>query len=98
MHWLRTGRSYLGGGDAAPLLNTAARNAFFDLFNLEHTNENEFKTLQNVKMAGMLMELFWRPRVAMMADGIEDGLKHYAAMGFTGLVPTLSVIPSMTLT
>ena len=75
---------YLGGGDAAPLLNTAARNAFFDLFNLEHTNENEFKTLQNVKMAGMLMELFWRPRVAMMADGIEDGLKHYAAMGFTG--------------
>ena len=75
---------YLGGGDAAPLLNTTARDAFFDMFNLEHTDENEFRTLQNVKMAGMLMELFWRPRVPMMADGIEDGLKHYAAMGFTG--------------
>ena len=75
---------YVGGGDAEPLLNTAGRNAFFDMFNLEHTQENEFMTLQNVKMAGMLMELFWRPRVPMMADGIEDGLKHYAAMGFTG--------------
>jgi len=75
---------YIGGGDAEPLLNTAGRNAFFEMFNLDYTEENEFKTMQNVKMAGMLMELFWRPRVDMMADGIEDGLKHYAAMGFTG--------------
>ena len=75
---------FLSGGDAAPLLNTVGRNVFMDMFNVEHTEYNEFKTMQNIKMTGMLMERFWRPRVSMMADALEDGQKHFAALGFTG--------------
>ncbi len=72
------------GGEGVSLFNTAGRNALMDIFDVDHTDENEFATMANVKTQVMWMELFWRTRVPFMADGIEDGLKHFAALGFTG--------------
>ncbi|MCH8269479.1 MAG: amidohydrolase family protein, partial [Acidobacteria bacterium] len=67
------------------LMNTAARDAFMDLFNVDHTDENEGITMVNPKVGGtLLVEQYFRTRVPLMADIIEDGLKHFAALGFTG--------------
>jgi hypothetical protein len=79
-------------GEGVELMNTAARNALFDLFRLDHTEEAEFftmigsggDTVSNASPGQAFTETFWSGRVPMMADGLEDGLKHFAALGWTG--------------
>jgi predicted amidohydrolase YtcJ len=79
-------------GEGVDLMNTKARNALFDLFKLDHTEEAEFFTMigsggntpSNVSTGQGFAELFWSERIPMMADGLEDGLKHLAALGWTG--------------
>ncbi|MSO19871.1 MAG: hypothetical protein EXQ56_05295 [Acidobacteria bacterium] len=79
-------------GEGVELMNTAARNALLDLFRLDHTDEAEYYTMigsggdtpSNVSTGEGFTEQFWASRVPMMADGLEDGLKHFAALGWTG--------------
>jgi len=71
-------------GEGVHLFNTAGRNALMDVFDIDHTDANEEAAMTNPKIGAMWMELFWRTRVPFLADGIEDGLKHFAALGFTG--------------
>lgn len=78
--------------EGVELMNTAARNALFDLFKLDHTEEAEFFTMigsggdsvSNSSPGQGFAETFWESRIPMMADGLEDGLKHFAALGWTG--------------
>jgi predicted amidohydrolase YtcJ len=70
--------------DGRELYNTAARNTLLDLFNLDHTEEAEFFALANPHEGQGAAELFWAERIPLMADGLEDGLKHFAALGWTG--------------
>ena len=78
-------------GEGVELLNTAARNKLFDLFRLDHTEEAEYFTMvgsggdtpSNASPGEGFTEQFWAARIPMMADGLEDGLKHFAALGFT---------------
>ena len=79
-------------GEGVELLNTAARNKLLDLFRLDHTEEAEYYTMMgsggstpsNMSLGEGFVEQFWSARVPMMADGLEDGLKHFAALGWTG--------------
>ncbi|MCH8268064.1 MAG: amidohydrolase family protein, partial [Acidobacteria bacterium] len=79
-------------GEGVALYNTAGRNALLDLFKLDHTEEAEFytmigsggSTVSNPRPGQGFTEPFWTSRIPMMADGLEDGLKHFAALGFTG--------------
>ncbi|HWP83557.1 MAG TPA: amidohydrolase family protein [Terriglobia bacterium] len=79
-------------GEGVELLNTAARNKLFDLFRLDHTEEAEFFTMvgsggntpSNASPGQAFTEQFWAARIPLMADGLEDGLKHFAALGWTG--------------
>ncbi len=79
-------------GEGVALLNTAARNALLDLFRLDHTEEAEYftmigsggNTVSNYSTGQGSTELFWAARIPMMADGLEDGMKHFAALGWTG--------------
>ncbi len=79
-------------GEGVALLNTAARNALLDLFRLDHTEEAEYftmigsggNTVSNFSPGQGFTELFWAARIPMMADGLEDGMKHFAALGWTG--------------
>ena len=67
------------------LMNTAARNDFMEMFNVEATDHNEQATMVNPRVdRNLIAERYFRTRVPKMADVIEDGLKHFAAMGFTG--------------
>jgi predicted amidohydrolase YtcJ len=79
-------------GEGVELMNTAARNALLDLFRLDHTEEAEYFTMigsgsdtpSNASPGQGFTEQFWSSRIPMMADGLEDGLKHFAALGWTG--------------
>ena len=67
------------------LMNTAARNDFMDLFNVEKTDHNEKAAMSNPRVdRNLIAEKYFRTRVPKLADVIENGLKHFAAMGFTG--------------
>ncbi len=78
-------------GEGVELLNTAARNKLLDLFRLDHTDEAEYFTMigsggdtpSNSRPGQGFTEAFWTARVPMMADGLEDGMKHFAALGWT---------------
>ena len=79
-------------GEGVELLNTAARNSLLNLFRLDHTEEAEYftmigsggNTVSNFSPGQGFTELFWAARIPMMADGLEDGMKHFAALGWTG--------------
>ena len=79
-------------GEGVALLNTAARNKLLDVFRLDHTDEAEYYTMigsggstpSNSSPGQGFTEQFWAARVPMMADGLEDGMKHFAALGWTG--------------
>ena len=67
------------------LMNTAARNDFMEMFSVEATDHNEQAAMVNPRVdRNLLAEKYFRRRVPMLADIIENGLKHFAAMGFTG--------------
>jgi hypothetical protein len=81
-------------GEGVNLMNTAARNALFDFFKLDTDDPEQAEfytmigsggnTVSNVSTGQGFAELFWSERIPLMADGIEDALKHVAALGFTG--------------
>ena len=67
------------------LMNTAARNDFMDMFSVEVTDHNEQAAMTNPRVdRNLIAERYFRTRVPLLADVIENGLKHFAAMGFTG--------------
>ena len=67
------------------LMNTAARNDFMDMFNVEATDHNEQAAMTNPRVdRNLIAERYFRTRVPQLADVIENGLRHFAAMGFTG--------------
>jgi len=67
------------------LMNTAARNDYMKLFDVEATDHNEQAAMSNPRVDRTLIaEKYFRTRVPKLADILENGLKHFAAMGFTG--------------
>ena len=78
-------------GEGVELLNTAARNKLLDVFRLDHTDEAEYYTMigsggdtpSNSSPGQGFTEEFWAARIPLMADGLEDGMKHFAALGWT---------------
>ena len=66
------------------LMNTAGRNAFLRMFHVKPTDENETSALTTPQFSrALLTELYFRPRIPVMADILEDGLHHFSALGFT---------------
>ena len=67
------------------LLNTAARNAWLSLYEVPPTDENERIAVQNDTTMGrsLVVDQYFRNHLDTLADVIEDGLKHQAALGFT---------------
>ncbi len=66
------------------LMNTAAKNDFMQMFNVEATDHNEQAAMTNPRVdRNLIAERYFRTRVPQMADVIENGLRHFAAMGFT---------------
>jgi predicted amidohydrolase YtcJ len=66
-------------------MNTAARDDYMQMYGVEASPENEVATMENPRVDRTLIsERFFRVRVPLMADIIENGLKHFAAIGFTG--------------
>jgi len=66
------------------LMNTAARNDFMEMFSVEATDHNEQGMVNPRVDRNLIAERYFRTRVPQLADIIENGLKHFAAMGFTG--------------
>jgi predicted amidohydrolase YtcJ len=67
------------------LMNTAARNDFMEMMSVEATDHNEQAAMTNPRVDRVLVaEKYFRTRVPQLADILENGLKHFAAMGFTG--------------
>ncbi|MSO19764.1 MAG: hypothetical protein EXQ56_04760 [Acidobacteria bacterium] len=70
--------------EGAFLMNTAGRDAFLKLFHVKPTDENEALALTTPQFSrALLTEIYFRPRVPLMADILEDGLNHFSALGFT---------------
>ena len=66
-------------------MNTAARDDYMGMYGVEPTPENEAATMQNPRVDRTLVsERFFRVRIPLMAEIIEDGLKRFAATGMTG--------------
>ena len=67
------------------LLNTTARNAWLSLYEVPPTDENERIAVQNDTTMGrsLVVDQYFRNHLDTLADVIEDGLKHQAALGFT---------------
>jgi predicted amidohydrolase YtcJ len=67
------------------LLNTKARDDYMTMYNVAPTDENEYTTMANPRVDRTLIsERYFRTRIPLMANIIENGLNHFAAMGFTG--------------
>ncbi|MBI2815542.1 MAG: amidohydrolase family protein [Acidobacteria bacterium] len=69
----------------AMLLNTAARNAFLQLYEVPPTDENEKLALtQDTTLTrSLVVDQYFRQHLDVLADTLETGLKHEAAAGFT---------------
>lgn len=66
------------------LMNTSGRDAFLKMFHVKPTDENETSALTTPQFSrALLTELYFRPRIPLMADILEDGLHHFSALGFT---------------
>ena len=70
--------------EGAFLMNTAGRDAFLELFHVPPTDANEARALTTPQFSrALLTETYFRQRVPLMADILEDGLRHFSALGFT---------------
>jgi predicted amidohydrolase YtcJ len=70
--------------EGAFIMNTAGRDAFLKMFHVRPTDENETSALTTPQFSrALLTELYFRPRIPLMADILEDGLHHFSALGFT---------------
>ncbi len=67
------------------LLNTAARNAFLQLYEVPPTDENERSalTMDTTLTRSLVVDQYFRQHLDVLADSLEDGLKHEAAAGLT---------------
>lgn len=67
------------------LLNSAARNAFLNLYEVEPTDENEKTALtQDTTLTrSLVVDQYFRQHLDVLANALEDGLKHEAAAGLT---------------
>ena len=67
------------------LLNTAARNAFLQLYEVEPTDENEKSalTMDTTLTRSLVVDQYFREHLDVLADALEEGLKHEAAAGLT---------------
>ncbi|OFW27797.1 MAG: hypothetical protein A3H27_09380 [Acidobacteria bacterium RIFCSPLOWO2_02_FULL_59_13] len=67
------------------LLNTAARNAFLNLYEVPLTDENEKLALtQDTTLTrSLVVDQYFREHIDVLADALQDGLTHEAAAGFT---------------
>ncbi len=67
------------------LLNTAARNAFLQLYEVEPTDENERAalTMDTTLVRSLVVDQYFRSHLDVLADSLEEGLKHEAAAGLT---------------
>ena len=67
------------------LLNSAARNAFLNLYEVAPTDENEkwALTQDTTINRSLVVDQYFRTHLDVLADAIEDGLKHQSALGFT---------------
>ena len=67
------------------LMNTAARNAFLGLYEVPPTDENERSALtQDTTInRSLVVDQYFREHLDLLANIIEDGLKHQSALGFT---------------
>lgn len=71
-------------GDPKWLLNTTARNAFFSMYEVPTTDASELGISMNTTFRRSLMiDGYFGRHLDELADIIEDGLKHQAALGFT---------------
>jgi len=77
------------------LLNTAARDSYMKVFDVEATDENEMGTMDMNPQIGrtLVTEQYFRTRVPLLADIIENGLHYFAALGFTGFSSHLVGFP-----
>ena len=67
------------------LLNSAARNAFLQLYEVEPTDENEKSalTMDTTITRSLVVDQYFREHLDVLADALEDGLKHESAAGLT---------------
>ncbi len=67
------------------LTNTAARNAFLQLYEVEPTDENELKAMNTdtTITRSLVVDQYFRQHLDVMADALQDGLSHEAAAGLT---------------
>jgi len=67
------------------LLNTAARNAFLSIYEVPPTDENERIALSQDTTINrsLVVDQYFRTHLDELANTLEDGLKHQAALGFT---------------
>ena len=70
--------------ERAYLMNTAARDDFLKLFHLSPTEETESAAIVDPQIGrALLTERYFQTRVPLLADILEDGLRHFAALGIT---------------
>ncbi len=67
------------------LLNSAARNAFLQIYEVEPTDENERAalTVDTTLTRSLVVDQYFRQHLDVLADALEEGLKHEAAAGLT---------------
>jgi predicted amidohydrolase YtcJ len=67
------------------LLNTAARNAFLDLYEVPPTDQEEkvALTMDTTITRSLVVDQYFKDHLDELANVLEDGLKHEAAAGFT---------------
>jgi predicted amidohydrolase YtcJ len=66
-------------------MNTAARDAFLRLYEVPTTDENEEAALtQDTTInRSLVVDQYFREHLDLLANIVEDGLKHQSALGFT---------------
>jgi len=67
------------------LLNTAARNAFLSIYEVPPTDANEkiALTQDTTINRSLVVDQYFRTHLDELADALQDGLTHEAALGFT---------------
>jgi predicted amidohydrolase YtcJ len=84
--WAPNRPVYVSTSDGEFLMNTAARDAYMKIFEVAATDENEMGTLDTNPQISrtLIVEQYFKTRVPLLANIFENGLKYFAALGFTG--------------
>ena len=66
------------------LINKSAQESFLRLYGLEYSLENVSAITMNTTInRSLVVDRYFAPRIGELADVIEDGLQHQAALGLT---------------